>query len=473
MIPANSSSLSTAGLVADRLCTMFYCVDPTLHLHEKAEDVPDYVGGAVPMFIALIVLEAIAITVMGRRQHLFNLKESLCSISLGLLQLAIEGAGFTFMLKNMYPWVYDNLRLSTVPYDSALCWAALVLGVDVCYYWMHRCSHEFHYGWVGHSVHHSGEYYNLATALRQGVGQSFVGPFFYLPLALLGLPQSMLLAHKSFNVLYQFWIHTELVGSLGPLEYVLNTPSHHRMHHRPGGNCNYAGVLIIWDRIFGSFRAEESRKDLYGLGGQIFTYDPVLVNTDHPRKLFASTADAGPAVWLKKLCGRRLPARWVFRPSALFEPIPAPKENLWRVPTQPARAKFEGGAYRGAAEAAYLVVHLGVLVLFMFSPAWKREGWAVCVLGVGWICFSLSCLGQLADAADAADALEAGRALLFGCLLWQQQMPALSPLPLLDAATTPEVVRVVACCLPPLCFVAAAAARSGGAKAAPPAKKVQ
>ena len=156
MTTANSSSLSIPGLIADKLCTMFYCIDPRLHLHEKAEDVPDYVGGAVPMFIALILLEAIAIIAMGRRQHLLNLKESLCSISLGLMQLAVEGAGFTHMLKSMYPWAYDNLRVCTVPHDSALCWVALFLGVDLCYYGMHRCSHELHCGWVGHSVHHSG-----------------------------------------------------------------------------------------------------------------------------------------------------------------------------------------------------------------------------------------------------------------------------------------------------------------------------
>ena len=175
MTTANSSSLSIPGLIADKLCTMFYCIDPRLHLHEKAEDVPDYVGGAVPMFIALILLEAIAIIAMGRRQHLLNLKESLCSISLGLMQLAVEGAGFTHMLKSMYPWAYDNLRVCTVPHDSALCWVALFLGVDLCYYWMHRCSHELHCGWVGHSVHHSGEYYNLATALRQVESRAAAG----------------------------------------------------------------------------------------------------------------------------------------------------------------------------------------------------------------------------------------------------------------------------------------------------------
>ena len=154
-----------------------------------------------------------------------------------------------------------HLRLWTVPHDTALCWLALFLGVDLCYYALHRFCHESHFAWWGHSVHHSGEVYNVATALRQGVVQGLCSPLFYVPLAVLGLPPAMFLTHKAFNLLYQFYIHTECLGSLGPLEYVLNTPSHHRVHHRPGGECNYAGVLIIWDRLFGTFVPENERRD--------------------------------------------------------------------------------------------------------------------------------------------------------------------------------------------------------------------
>lgn len=151
---------------------------------------------------------------------------------------------------------------------------------------MHRTAHEYHTLWMGHSVHHSGEYYNLATALRQGVIQSLYSKLFHLPLALLGFPCGAWVAHNQLNTLYQFWIHTEQVGKLGILEMILNTPSHHRMHHRPPGNCNYAGFLIIWDRLFGTFREEFEMKDYYGLAQQLQSNNPLFANFAHARRMF-------------------------------------------------------------------------------------------------------------------------------------------------------------------------------------------
>jgi alkylglycerol monooxygenase len=225
---------------------LFYFVDPRDHQWATRAEVPSYVGQAIPWFLILSAVE-IAFSVAtseGERRH--NFKESICSICMGItsniagIPIAATGMALYEALYSLAPW--------TVPYDSALCWVVLFFGVDLAYYAMHRFCHEFHIGWMGHSVHHSGEFFNLPTALRQGLMQGVVSPFFYLPLAILGLPPAMFVTHRSLNVLYQFWIHTELVGDLGPLEYVLNTPSHHRVHHRPGGEANYAGVLIIWDR---------------------------------------------------------------------------------------------------------------------------------------------------------------------------------------------------------------------------------
>ena len=121
----------------------------------------------------------------------------------------------------------------------------LLLGVDCGYYWAHRMMHEWHIAWVPHSVHHSGETYNLATALRQGAFQPLFSWVFYLPLALLGFPPNAFAGHSQLSTLYMYWIHTELVNRLPfGLEYIFNSPMAHRMHHRPPGNCNYAGMLI-------------------------------------------------------------------------------------------------------------------------------------------------------------------------------------------------------------------------------------
>ncbi|XDV32036.1 hypothetical protein PO909_002938, partial [Leuciscus waleckii] len=133
---------------------------------------------------------------------------------------------------------------------------------------------ELNFLWAAHQVHHSSEYYNLSTALRQSVTQQFSSWLFYLPLALM-VPPSVFAVHIQFNLLYQFWIHTELVKDLGPLEWILNTPSHHRVHHGRNPYCidkNYAGILIIWDRMFGTF-TPESDKVVYGLTHPINTFE--------------------------------------------------------------------------------------------------------------------------------------------------------------------------------------------------------
>lgn len=173
-----------------------------------------------------------------------------------------------------------------------------------------------------------GEDYSLPTALRQGVLQPMVSWVFYLPLALVGLHPNSFRMHYQLNTLYQFWIHTDMVGRLPfGLEYVLNTPSHHRMHHRPPGNCNYAGVLIIWDRIFGTFVPETNRKDYYGLAKQPNTFDMLRLNINHLQRMSDIDGQGGGGLmggkWIRHILRRRVPARWSLDLRGLFRPIPA------------------------------------------------------------------------------------------------------------------------------------------------------
>ncbi|KAI0207707.1 Alkylglycerol monooxygenase [Lamellibrachia satsuma] len=159
-----------------------------------------------------------------------------------------------------------------------------MLGVDLGYYWFHRMSHEVNFIWAAHQVHHSSEDYNLTTALRQSVLQRYLSWVFYLPLAFF-VPPSVCLVHHQFSLLYQFWIHTECVKSLGPLELILATPSHHRVHHGRNRYCidkNYGGTLIIWDKIFGTFEGErEEDKVIYGLVHPLSSWDPVYTQLCH------------------------------------------------------------------------------------------------------------------------------------------------------------------------------------------------
>jgi hypothetical protein len=162
-------------------------------------------------------------------------------------------------------------------------WIFATLGVDFLYYWWHRWSHEVNLLWAAHIVHHHSEDYNLAVALRQAWFTSATVVPVYLPLALLGLPPHIYFISRALNTLYQFWIHTELVGKLGPVEWIMNTPSHHRVHHGVNEEYldrNYAGIFIIWDRMFGTFALERARP-IYGTTTLINSFNPVWANFHH------------------------------------------------------------------------------------------------------------------------------------------------------------------------------------------------
>ena len=163
-------------------------------------------------------------------------------------------------------------------------WLFLFFADDFSYYWFHRSNHEVRLFWAGHVPHHSSEYMNFGTALRQGVGERLHKYLFWLWLPLLGFDPVMLFVVMSVNLLYQFWVHTELVDKLPrPIEFILNTPSHHRVHHASNIrylDCNHAGALIIWDRLFGTFSEEKDfDKPVYGLTESLNSFNIAYVAT--------------------------------------------------------------------------------------------------------------------------------------------------------------------------------------------------
>ncbi|HTJ44067.1 MAG TPA: sterol desaturase family protein [Kofleriaceae bacterium] len=158
-------------------------------------------------------------------------------------------------------------------------WVVLLFAEDLCYYAFHRASHEVRFLWAAHVNHHSSRKYNLSTALRQSWTTPITGPIFWMPLALVGFTPAMVMTAQAWSLLYQFWLHTESVRTLGPLEAIMNTPSHHRVHH--GSNVeyldrNHAGIFIIWDRLFGTFEPERAKVE-YGLTTNIETYNPLKI----------------------------------------------------------------------------------------------------------------------------------------------------------------------------------------------------
>jgi sterol desaturase/sphingolipid hydroxylase (fatty acid hydroxylase superfamily) len=237
----------------------------------------NYIVLAIPVFLLLIGLE-LAITRLQEKDY-YRLADSIGDLSCGIVAQLVEIFAKTVLFAG-YVYLYTHQRVASLPMESWTVWAVCFLAVDFLYYWFHRMSHEVNAFWAAHVVHHQSEDYNLAVALRQGAFQGWFSWVFYLPLALLGFPPLMFLALSSINTLYQFWIHTRVIGRLGPLEWVLNTPSHHRVHHGRNPKYidrNHAGTLIVWDRMFGTFQAEEE-EPVYGITTPLRTWNPLWAN---------------------------------------------------------------------------------------------------------------------------------------------------------------------------------------------------
>ena len=239
---------------------------------------PDIILYAIPFFIISMLLE-LYITIK-ENINTYETKDALSSIAMGLgnVFLGYFSKALVFLC---FFYVYENFRLFTIP---VVWWSFILIffADDFSYYWFHRISHECRLFWASHVVHHSSQHYNLSTALRQTWSGGFYSFIFWLWLPLIGFHPGMILLQMSISLLYQFWIHTEAINKLPKwFEAVMNTPSHHRVHH--GSNPlyldrNHAGILIVWDKIFGTFQPElKDEKVVYGLVKNINTYNPIKI----------------------------------------------------------------------------------------------------------------------------------------------------------------------------------------------------
>ncbi len=232
---------------------------------------------AIPGFFLLIGLELLLARRRGLACYRFN--DSIADLSCGIVNQVLVVL-IALVSIAVYAWVQRTAGLFTIDEGSTGMWIVCFVGVDFAYYWFHRFSHQINFMWAAHVVHHQSEEYNLTVALRQSALQPMFSWPFYLPLAVLGFPLKMYLTLSALNTLYQFWIHTRLIGRIGPLEHVLNTPSHHRVHHGQNPKYidrNHAGTLIVWDKLFGTFQAEEEEV-VYGVTEPLQSFDPLFAN---------------------------------------------------------------------------------------------------------------------------------------------------------------------------------------------------
>ncbi len=234
---------------------------------------------AIPMYFILMALEML---VLRFQKHPgYRLNDAITNINCGVMS-QVTGVFFKVLSIGIYTLIFENMAIFEIPKNI---WSFLLLFFlyDFCYYWAHRMSHEVNLFWGGHVVHHSSEEYNLSVALRQSSTQTFWTFFFYFPLAILGFDPVMLILASGLNLLYQFWIHTEVINKMGFLELFMNTPSHHRVHHGRNPKYidkNHGGTFIIFDKWFGTFQ-EEEETPTYGITTPVKSWNPFWVNVAH------------------------------------------------------------------------------------------------------------------------------------------------------------------------------------------------
>lgn len=238
-------------------------------------EIPNLIHYAIPFFAITVILE-IFLTVKVKLSH-YEFKDAGTSIVMGLGNVFI-GIFTKAMVLAIFSLIYQYSFL-TIPF-AWWSWLILLFAEDFCYYWFHRTSHESRFFWASHVVHHSSKEYNLSTALRQTWSGSFYSFLFWTPLILIGFHPVMVLVQMSISLIYQYWIHTELIDKMPKwFEAIFNTPSHHRVHHATNAQYldrNHAGIFIIWDRLFGTFELEKE-KPVYGLVKNIETYNPIKI----------------------------------------------------------------------------------------------------------------------------------------------------------------------------------------------------
>ncbi len=354
---------------------------------------PNYIALAVPFFFLLIGVELLA--ARARRRRVYRLADAVADLGCGIAQQVVAAFAGAALLA-AYAAVHDRFRLLTLP--AAWGWLAAFVGVDLAYYWWHRLSHRVNVLWAVHVVHHQSEDYNLAVALRQAILSGFTSLPLYLPLAVLGVPTVAYATMLSLSTLYQFWIHTELVGKLGAVEAVLNTPSHHRVHHAVNARYldrNYGATFIVWDRIFGTF-AEEREPVVFGTVKPLGSFNPVWAQVEYWVQL-----------WQK---ARALP-RWTDRLKVWVMPPDWKPAGETGEPAVEGRPKHEAPLGRGGtlyAGIQLVPVVAATFALMMWGPGMPRP--AALVLA-GLVLLSLASLGGLLDGRRWARPLEAVRLL--------------------------------------------------------------
>jgi sterol desaturase/sphingolipid hydroxylase (fatty acid hydroxylase superfamily) len=381
----------------------------------------DLIALAVPFFLVAIIIELLVN--WRKRKGYYRSNDAINSISAGMLDTTL---GYFTKVLPMIGWGFalQNLSLFEMPlswFDASLrglaLWALAAIAWDFLYYWFHRFSHEISILWAAHAVHHQSEDYNLSTALRQTSTGFLFGWVFYLPLFLIGFPLEIVLTVNAVNLLYQFWVHTQLIRSLGPLERVMMTPSHHRVHHAQNERYidkNYGGMFIIWDRMFGTYEPESDEEPvIFGIRKPLESWNPFWANLQVYDYLLFDARKAKRwqdkiGVWFR---------RTGWRPADVEEAYPKRSSDLQRF------EKFDPPIATTISRYAIAQFVVAIIVILWIGDVYAKEGaQAVLIPCIGLWLLLLS-LGLLNEGRASARALEFLRLfVVVPLLLWLLNM---------------------------------------------------
>ena len=367
---------------------------------------------AIPFFFALIGLELLLDKI--RNTGYYRLNDAINSLSAGVLSRMSEIAKGILPF-TVYVLIYQHFALFSLP-DTLWMWLLAFVVYDLCYYWNHRLGHEMSLLWAAQVVHHSSEEYNLTTALRQ-TSSSFLSYVFYLPMALLGVDPLLLLEVASLNLVYQFWVHTRHVPELGWLEYLLVTPSNHRVHHAQNRvyiDRNYGGVFIIWDRLFGTYQRELSSDPvIFGIRSALKSWNPLYANIQVYAQLWQDSWHT--ARWRDKL--RVWFGRTGWRPADVAERFPLVKTDLQHF------SKFDvalSGLSKGYCLLQHVLVTL-IAVLLMLNVSALTLPYQLAL--VVWVAYASYSVGAMLENRPIALRLEGAKHLSIAVAMWWWPLP--------------------------------------------------
>jgi alkylglycerol monooxygenase len=369
---------------------------------------------AIPVFMATIVLEAAwawfkqgnqTADVGGRTRPIYQFADAVGSLQIGILS-RIAAVFPKLLTLVIYSLVFEQLQVGAWDLKNPIAWVSALVMYDFFYYWKHRANHEVRIMWAGHITHHNSEFFNLSTALRQSSTTFFFDWIFYLPMAVVGVPPAMFVGVALIDLLYQYWVHTELVGKLGWFDRVFVSPSNHRVHHGQNDYCldkNYGGILILWDRLFGTFEDERDEPISYGVRTQLASVNPVWGNWHYYAVIWHDFwAARGLAGKVESLFAP--PMGWDGENMTHFEPeqfqryeLKVEPRLMWYVVTQ-------------------LAINVVLTSLFIYNfeawQPWQR------ILAAAWLIAALLAPAGLMERKPWAIGLEAVRWIAAPVVLW-------------------------------------------------------